>query len=99
MGDPVLLLVLQVVFSVGSAPAGRGGEGSGVCWRRGGEGGGPGRRAVGGKLGGAWEMLLWLCSFSESRLSRAAADDSCSFILLVVVAFPGGWWYGVAGAG
>ena len=88
VGVPFLLVVLQVVCSIGSAPTGRGGVGSSVCWWRGGEGGGPGRCCVGGKVGGARELLLWLCSFSESRFRRAAADYSCSRLHLVVVASP-----------
>ena len=58
VGDPFLVVVLQVVFFFdGSAPAGRGGEGSGRL-EVGAGGGGPGRCGCGWKMGGGGETAL-----------------------------------------
>ena len=83
-GVPFLVVVLQVVFFfVGSAPAGRGGEGSDLL-EVGASGGGPGRCRDGWLLGGGGEAVLWPCSFIEFRFRRGAADGSCGLLLLVV---------------
>lgn len=89
-GGGPFLVVLQVgffFFGV-STPAGRGGVGSGVCWRLGGEVGWPGRCCVGGKTGGAGELVLGPCPFIESKFRRAAAVGSCGRLHLVVVPPP-----------
>ena len=86
VGDPFLVLLLVVFFFFGvSAPAGLGGEGSGICWSLGGAVGGPGRRCVGWKKGVAGERVLWPYPFIELRFRRTAADGSCGRLQQVVV--------------
>ena len=68
-----------------SAPAGRGGEGSGFWRWLGDGGGGPGRRRRGWKKGGCGELALWLCTFIDSRFRCLAADGSCGRLQCVVV--------------
>ena len=85
MGVLFLEVVLQVVFFFdGSAPAGRGGEGSDRL-EVGAGGGGPGRCGGGWKMGGGGGTVLWPCSFIETRFRRKAADGSCGLLQLVVV--------------
>jgi hypothetical protein len=84
--SPFLVVRLVVFFFSGaSALAGLGGEGSGACRSMGGAAGGPGRCCVGRELGGAEELVLWPCSFSELRFRLSAADGSCGHLQSVVV--------------
>ena len=86
--DPFLVVRLEVVFFDALAPAGRGGEGSGV-WRRAGVGGGrPGRNRVGWVVGGAGETALWPCAFIASRFRCEAADGSCGQLRHVEALLP-----------
>ena len=85
VGVPLLLQVVLVVSSGGSASACRGGEGSGL-WRWCGDGaGGPGRRRRGWKLGGGGELAQRPCSFNETRFRCFAADGSCGLLQRVGV--------------
>ena len=94
-----MVLVMLVVFFGVSALAGLGGEGSGVCRSLGGEVGGPGRRGVGGKMGGAGELVLWPCPFIEID-SVAVRRMELAVVYNVWWCFlPGGEWYGDSGDG
>ena len=86
-----------VVISGGPAPAGRGGEGSSFWrWAPRAGGGGLGCRGGGWKKGGGERMVLWPCSFIETRFRRWAADGFCGCLRHVVVLPLGGGRYGVA---
>ena len=94
-----LVVVMRVAcFFVGSAPAGRGGEGSDQL-EVGAVGGGPGRRGGGWVLGGSWKTVLWPRSFNESSFRRWAADVSCGLLQWWWCFLPAGWWYGDSGVG
>jgi hypothetical protein len=85
VGGPLLLVVVQVVLFDVCAPAGHGGEGSGVWRWFVAVGGGPGRRRGGWKMGGSGELALWPCAFNASQFRRAAADGSCGRLQGVAV--------------
>ena len=83
VGVLFLVVVLQVVvFFVGSAPAGRGGEGS-VRAEVGDGGGGPWRCGGGWKFGGSGKTALWPCSFSVVRFCCSRRMASAVFYKVV----------------
>ena len=89
MGVPFLVVVLQVGFFFGgSAPAGRGGEGSDRAEVGAGVGG-PGRCGGGWKKGGGGKTMLWPCSFSEARFRCLRRMASAVFYKEFGVS----WWW------
>ena len=88
VGDPFLLVVVQVVILDVRALAGQGGEGSGVGWWLAASDGGPGRRGGGWLLGGCGVLALWPCAFNASKIRRAAADGFCGRLQGVAVLVP-----------
>ena len=83
MGDPFLVVVLQVGFFFGgSAPTGRGGEGSDRA-EVGAGGGGTWRCGGGWKFGGSGKTALWPCPFSEVRFRCLRRMASAVFYKVV----------------